>query len=185
VVYADDTTLLFQVPASSCSIGDLANVGASIEKAISHFNKFGLVVNSSKTTLVLFHNPQRKLITDSMSIEVMGQNIPLSYTAKCLGITLHDHMKWEPHLIPFPGSAMLLLLPLRDSEGLVLTPTFLSRPARSQRALFEPVLTYCVACWGSSVRNVLRVAQVLQNDAIRAIKGLPRIASVSTWYSKF
>ena len=47
------------------------------------------------------------------------------------------------------------------------------------------MLTYCVALWGSSFKNVLWVAQVLQNDAIRAIKGLPRKASVSTWYSKF
>jgi hypothetical protein len=181
VVYADDTTLLFRVSASKDRIDELEDVGMGIERAIGHFNRFGLVVNSSKTTIVLFHNPQRKLITRHLKVRVMGQDLPFNSSAKCLGLKLHEHMKWEPHLKSMSGKCYAVIASL---ARLRRTGADTSLLIQVYRALFEPVLTYSVALWGSSYKNVVRVAQVLQNDAIRAIKGLSRRTSVSNWYPK-
>ena len=181
VVYADDTTLLFRVSVSDGIIDALENVEGGIEKAISHFNRFGLVVNSAKTTIVLFHNPHRKLITKNLNMKIAGATIPFSPTVKCLGLLLHEHMKWTPHLQSISGKCTAVIASL---ARLRRTGADTSLLVQVYRALFEPVLTYGITLWGGSYDNVIRVAQVLQNDALRAIKGLPRDLSVSIWYSK-
>jgi hypothetical protein len=182
VVYADDTTLLFKVKVSNGRIDRLADVELGIERAMGHFNRFGLVVNSKKTTIVLFHNPRRKLITENLSLVIRGNKVSFSPTAECLGLLLDEPMKGIPHLHSISGKCIAVTASL---ARLRRTGADTSLLIQVYRALFEPVLTYCVALWGSSYENVIRVAQVLQNDAIRAITGLPRDSSVSKWYSKF
>jgi len=69
-VHADDTTLLFKVSVSDGSIDRLKDIEKGIEKATNHFSRSGLVINSSKPTIVVFQNPQRKLIKACKSSEV-------------------------------------------------------------------------------------------------------------------
>lgn len=46
------------------------------------------------------------------------------------------------------------------------------------RAVFEPILSCGISVWGNTYKNVLHKFQTIQNDAMRTILGLPRIASV-------
>ena len=74
ICYADDKTLLLRVSAS-VEREELEGVGTEIGRAMDHFNRFGLVVNSSKTALVLFRNSQRKLVTEELRNEVCGESL--------------------------------------------------------------------------------------------------------------
>ena len=180
IVYADDTTLLFEVSPNNVEC-DLRNAAAEVERAIDYFNRFGLVVNSSKTTLVLFSTLQRELVTDQIRLNIKGEHLPLSPNARCLGVLLNQHMKWEPHIKSMSGKCYAVVASLARLRRTGVDITLL---LQVYRALFEPVLTYCVTLWGSSYKNVIRAAQVIQNDAIRAITGLSRKTSVSSLYSK-
>ena len=57
LAYADDTTLLFEVSRSPQS-SETRAIERNIERSTEVFNQYGLVVNSGKTRIVLFHNPQ-------------------------------------------------------------------------------------------------------------------------------
>jgi hypothetical protein len=180
VVYADDTTLLFRVSPHSLQ-NDLADVVGGIETAMDHFERFGLVVNSAKTSLLLFRTSQRELNTDSIRLKIKGVDLPLTVASRCLGLTLHEHMKWEAHVTSKFGSCYSIIASL---ARLRRTGAHKALLLQVYRALFEPVLTYGVTLWGSTFKNVIRTAQVIQNDAIRAITGLPRRVSVSGCYPK-
>lgn len=48
---------------------------------------------------------------------------------------------------------------------------------RVYNALVEPLLTYAILSWGGGYAKFSNRMQVLQNDALRAIEGLPRYHS--------
>ena len=56
---------------------------------------------------------------------------------------------------------------------------------RVYKALLEPVLMYCIALRGSSYDNVIRYAQMLQNDVLRVIVRRRRDEPVSKSFSKY
>ena len=59
--------MLFRVSAS-IEHEELESVGKGIGRVMDHFNRFGLVVHSSKTAFILFRNSQRKLVIDELWI---------------------------------------------------------------------------------------------------------------------
>ena len=122
------------------------------------------------------------MITDNFRVQVFGENLSLPPSVRCIGVVLDENMRWRPHLDSISGRCYAVIA---SPARLRRTGTDTSLRIQIYRALLEPVLTYGVALRGSSYANVVRSAEVPQNDAIRAITGQSRDASVSHWYSKF
>ena len=58
-----------------------------------HFNRFGLVMNSPKTALVLLCNSQG--ITDELKIGVRSESISFVPSTRCLGVVFDENMKYR------------------------------------------------------------------------------------------
>ena len=176
LAYADDTTLLFSLRPSNIQ-ADFEKALTQAEKVVDIFKSFGLLVNASKTNLVIFRTPQR-----SISLEpafFCGNLCQLSQTTKCLGLTLHETVRWQAHLSAVAPKCYAISASLRrlrelgvPKEGLLMV----------YRTLFLPVLTYAISIWGGGYDNISRRAQILQNDALRAIYARRRRDSVQDIY---
>ena len=138
------------------------------------FNDFGFVkkVLTSKTVLTLYRSTQRVLNFETVLLQ--GCPTPLFPISKCLGLTLHENLKWGPHissLSPKCYSIIASLSRLRDvgvpTKGLIFVI----------KSLFIPVLCYALwgaFVWGAEYKIDTSRAQVVLKDALRAIFGKRR-----------
>lgn len=131
---------------------------------MNHFRQFGLVVNSAKTNLVLFRSAQRRL--NISSIRFGQQELPLSRTATCLGVVFQEYLRWDAHLDTLAKKCYAVIASLRRLREVGLARACL---IKAYRALFEPVLSYCIAVWGGGYACIMDRLQIMQNDALRAI----------------
>jgi Reverse transcriptase (RNA-dependent DNA polymerase) len=180
IVYADDTTLLFRIDPSSTLQSDTQNALTQVEKVIAAFNLFGLCVNASKTCITLFHTSQRPIQLDSL--QFCEGSITTSTTVKCLGLTIHENLSWQPHLDAVAPKCYAVIASLRrlrevgaPTDALLLT----------YEALLVPLLCYGVSIWAGGYKNIVHRAQVIQNDALRAIFGRKRHDSVADILDKY
>lgn len=178
VTYADDTTFVFPIGSSTCQ-EDMAKAALKIEESIVIFRMFGLVINTSKTKLVLFRSTRRKV--SILPVKIGDSLLELSQSAKCLGLTLSENLNWFAHLEGISSKCYSVVASLRrlrevgvPQQGLLCV----------YKALFIPLLFYGVSVWGGGYCNVVQRAAVIQNDAMRAIFDKRRHESVSPLYSQ-
>lgn len=89
--YADDSYLL----CHSKNIGYLQRrLAEQLRKHIFWLKGSGLVVNETKTELIIFH----KNSTDNFSIRIEDKIIESKEEIKALGITLQRNLKWDSHI---------------------------------------------------------------------------------------
>lgn len=176
IVYADDTTLLFRVNPRHLN-DDLRVATSGVKSAMSQFEKLGLVVNAKKTLFVLFRSAQRGLEVDPAVLSELA--ISLSPSATCLGVCLNEHMKWDSHVDALTMKCYAVISSLRRLRQVGATTTVL---LKAYKALFEPILGYCIAVWGGGYDSVMNRVRVLQNDAVRALFGRKRRDSVRHLY---
>ena len=176
IVNADDTTLLFRVNPRRLN-EDLRVATSGVRSAMLQFEKFGLVVNAKKTLFVLFRSAQRGLIVDQTVLSELA--ISLSPSATCLGVCFNEHMKWDSHVDALTSKCYAVISSLRRLRQVGATMTVL---LKAYRALFEPILGYCIAVWGGGYDTVMSRVRVLQNDALRALFGRKRRDSVRDLY---
>ena len=107
-LFADDTSLVFSHKLSPVSDDTSLVFSHKDEKAIENTvngelkqvanwlsaNKLSL--NVSKSNLLLFHPPQKKL--KEIVIQINGQKIPLKQTTKYLGVILDNQLTWHGHV---------------------------------------------------------------------------------------
>ena len=105
--------------------------------------------------------------------------ISLSPSATCLGVCFNEHMKWDSHVDALTSKWYAVISSLRRLRQVGATMTVL---LKAYRALFEPILGYCIAVWGGGYDTVMSRVRVLQNDALRALFGRKRRDSVRDLY---
>lgn len=179
IVYADDTTLLFRVSPDTLN-ESLEAALDGVRLAVGLFSRLGLVVNSTKTSLVLFRTSQRGL--QVTSVPFCDQDYPLSPQATCLGVVFDENLKWDAHLDHLRKKCNAVIASLRRLRSTRMPQHDL---LKVYRALFEPVLGCCLSVWGGGYEKVMHSVQVLQNDALRAITGRRRWDSVKDLYASF
>lgn len=106
----------------------------------------------------------------------------MSSNVTCLGVTLHEHMKWDAHLNALTPKCYTVISSLRRLREVGIPEDGL---LAAYRALFEPVLGYCISIWGGGYATVMDRAQVMQNDALRAITGRRRRDSVRDLFATY
>lgn len=179
IAYADDTSLLFRVRPTSLQ-HDIQTALAKVEDMIGTFEKFGFVINAKKTNISLFRLPQRTV--QVVPVQLCGEMLPWSESVKCLGITLHDTLKWHAHLQSFQPKCYAVIAMLRRLRELGIPTEGL---LKLYNALLVPLLCYGLAVWGGGYKSLLRRGEVVQNDAIRVIFGKRRSDSVTDLMGKY
>ena len=92
--FADDTNLLL-INKSLKQINKLINHDLALLVQWLRSNKISL--STSKIEILLFR-PNGKTITKHLSFRVSAERIKTSTTVKYLGVLLHEHLYWQPHI---------------------------------------------------------------------------------------
>ena len=92
--FADDTNLLL-INKSLKQINKLINHDLALLVQWLRSNKISL--NTNKTEILLFR-PKGKTITKHLNFRISRERIKTSTTVKYLGIPLHEHLNWQPHI---------------------------------------------------------------------------------------
>jgi len=99
----------------------------------------------------------------------------------CLGIHLDSNFGWSTHTKSLKSrlqGTIALIHRLRRSG---FPPNFLLSVLR---ALFEPLLSYCIPVWGAANASTLHPLEVCQRNALRAVFGLRYRDSVSEVFKR-
>lgn len=91
--YADDSTFLSTLNAFAFSETAINN---ELFKIHSWLVSNRLAMNYSKTKLMLFHHPKKRVIAPKISIN--GKPVEIVDTFVLLGITIDKHLSWKTHL---------------------------------------------------------------------------------------
>ena len=92
--FADDTTLAAADPSLTVVA---QNLTASFYSVKDFCESHALVINSSKTQLIVF-KPVRKRIPDDFNLRLDNCSVQPQKTVKLLGVTLDQHLTFGPHI---------------------------------------------------------------------------------------
>ena len=165
VLFADDANLI--TSAKSCeeletmTFIELANIQ-------QWFQENGLILNTSKTSYVLFRNRNKPDIDPTVTMG--GEVLERADSAMFLGIGVDEHLTWSSHVDRLCGKLSSTIFLLRNMKSYcdvaLLTSLY--------HSLFVSVARYGVVNWGGgSAANMYRVL-ILQKRALRVIFGLKR-----------
>jgi hypothetical protein len=168
VQFADDVT-------STISDKDLSVVKSKLTQSFqeikSHCTEIGLSLNASKTQLIVFKTPRRKLPPDFI-LTLDNCIIKPENTVKLLGTTLDHHLTMGPHIDKIVLKCHGLLGVLRKAAPYL--PQELLRLA--YMALIRPHLEYASATFISAAKVHLKRLDIIQKISSRIITGAPRNA---------
>ena len=124
-------------------------------------NKISL--NTSKTEILLFR-PKGKTITKHLNFRISGERIKTSTTVKYLGVLLHEHLNWQPHIDS-------LVTKLSRAAGLLskiryYVPKYLLRTIYF--SIFNSHMIYTCQIWGQNKCKIKKISE-LQDKSIRII----------------
>ena len=162
--FADDTSLLY-VNKSIKNIQRRVNLDLRFLSTWLNANKISL--NASKTELLMFRDPRKKINFD-LKITVDGKKITPSKFVKYLGIYIDNHLSWqkqEQNLRSRLARAAGMLSKIRYYVSFeTLRMVYFG--------IFSSILTYGAQIWGQHARIVKKL-QIIQNRAIRFMNFKP------------
>ncbi|KAK3907917.1 putative RNA-directed DNA polymerase from transposon BS [Frankliniella fusca] len=159
----------------------VTNVNA-IQNTIEGYRHVNPTVNEMKTQVIVIGNPKllKKLPVDMPGVCVNGICLPYSSTVVNLGVTLDNHLTWEPYANQICRKSMAALQQIRRQK-------FLLPPAVRKRLIES--LVFPVFDYGSSVTEGMLVVcvnriQRIQNACVRFVLDLPKYCHISEYYPK-
>jgi hypothetical protein len=168
--FADDTNLLY-INKSLRAIQNKINKDLKSLCTWLRANKISL--NASKTELIIFRDPRKKILYD-MKIKIDGKKLTPCSSVKYLGIYIDEHLNWNTHLAelkPKLSRAVGMLSKLRyfvNKETLRMV----------YFGIFSSIFSYGAQIWGQH-NSVSKKLQVLQNKALRIMHFQPPRTSAS------
>ena len=168
--FADDTNLL--VTGKNLAV---------IQKQVNHdlkslctwlrANKISL--NASKTELIIFRDPKKKLSQD-LKIKINGKRLTPSKFVKYLGIYIDCHLNWKTHQTKIYLKLSRAVGMLSKVRHYVNSQTLLM----IYYGIFSCHLIYGSQIWGQH-NSVTSKLQILQNKALRFMNFKPRGTSAT------
>lgn len=160
VLFADDT--------NTFSSGD--NLQLLSELITSEFKKIKqwldinrLSINLSKTTFMVFGNCKSN---QKAQIQIEGVNLRVNENT-FLGVIIDEKICWKPHIKYIKTKLSRSIAVLARAKHIL--------DLKSLRILYcsllLPYLSYCVEVWGSTYRHSLQPLVIMQNRAMRIIRG--------------
>lgn len=155
--FADDVA----IASAADNLHDLSrNANRCTTLMNNYCNKFGLILNSSKTQMLMFtkNTPDYSLLT-----KINNQSIENSECVKLLGITVDQNLNWFQHIVSVSkkiSAKCYIVWQLRAYVSLELLRIYYF-------AHIESLLNYGILCWGNSSR--LNDLFVVQKKIIRTM----------------
>lgn len=175
ISYADDTSVLFRVRKDFLAF-DISRLNVYLEEILSYFDSLKLSINVNKTQVIAFRSNRACPSLVHAPILIRGSAIVLLPSVSCLGLTLDANLGWSSHVSSVRSRLLGVIAILHRLRRIgVPSATLLI----ILRALFEPLLSYCVPLWGSASPSTLRPLEVTQRNAFRAVFGMRYRDSVS------
>jgi len=181
ISFADDTTVLLPLPKNNISSAVISG-NSLLNTVFDAFTSLDLAFNAQKTKVLVFRSPRSTLNITNHLFHI-GQNfIDNSERAPLLGISLTPSLTWSSHLEILTAKCTKVIFLISRLRQLGIPHKFL---IFIYKALFIPVISYCITIWGSAPNSIIDRVQVLQNDALRAIAGVYRSHSGSLLRKNF
>lgn len=171
-IYADDTALLAMGKTYRLASRRLQSI---LDHLQPWFHDWRIKVNVEKCQAILF-SLRARLEDIPPPPTLFGQEMPWMNQIKYLGIIMDSHLTFRDHIQSLLCKANGLIV--RHYPILAaLTPDNLGVGLTMYKALIRSVITYAAPAWGFAAVSHLRKLQVIQNQVIRLITHLPRVAS--------
>ncbi len=165
MAYADDANLATQGIDLDTLV---SNINIGLRQAVRWGRRNGLVFDPGKTVVVLFHRAHSPVHLSS-NVRMNGNDIPYSDTAKCLGLILHKHLSWRPHIEHKVRTTKRLLHQLRSSLGRLWGPS--PRMMRwAYTGMVRPAFTYGALIWARGVTSIDLETKLLQIQRLAAMQ---------------
>lgn len=162
LLYADDTTLLI-------SNNDIDTLYTKLNDDLLNLSNWckanSLVLNPSKTTQVLFKSTHRKSPGKLPDLFINKTVIPLSHSAKFLGVVLDQHLTFQQHITSLSRKMSYGLSVLLRVRHFLNQPLLLNL----YYAFINSHLNYCITTWGTTYKTHLQPLLTLQKRALRII----------------
>ena len=143
-IFADDTTIAV---SSSNDIDVRNNMNTALDQAITWFNINKLVLNTSKTKLMIFNNVRQKSKNDDLlSVCNNGNVIEAVDSTIFLGLVIDNHLNWKEQVDALQtklNRACFALRVLRHQLALKFMKDI-------YLGYFESLLRYGILFWGGS-----------------------------------
>ena len=159
--FADDTNLLIK----NKSLKQLKKqLNLDLRKLVSWLNANKISLNASKTEMLIFRNPKKKL-NYNLKIKLNGKRLYSSKFVKYLGILIDPHLNWSHHtesLAPKLSRSIGMLSKVRHYVNKqVLRNIYFG--------IFSSILNYGAQIWGQNHNKHIARIMKLQDRAIRVI----------------
>ena len=172
--YADDNTLT-SVKSTISEINEDLNLNC--QEVSGWMNAKRMALNADKTHLMIAGTSQRVSKVNQEQINICMDNISLKqsddHSEKVLGVFVQQNLKWTKHIEDLKSKLKLRLAGL----GKIRHVLHLEERKLVAKAIFESVLTYCIAAWGGASKCEIEELQVLQNKAAQFVLNLPQRSS--------
>ena len=159
--FADDTNLLIK----NSSLKQMKkHLNLDLKKLCNWLKANKILLNSTKTELILFRHPNKHINYD-LKIKIGGKQLLQSKSVKYLGIHLDPHLNWSTHVDNLSAKLSRMAGMLSIIRHYVPNNTL----RNIYFAIFSSILTYGSQVWGQTLnKHILRI-QKIQNKAIRII----------------
>ena len=156
ILYADDNIII--TGKSSDSTNELTE--DMLNEVISYLQKLNLIVNTSKTSVMLFEARAGGYIPD---VNVNGCRIPNVTTTKFLGVYIDSNLSWESHISELCGKLRKNVFLLRQLSQTVDKTTLI----QCYYAFINSILSSGNLVWGGAVASHIKKVFSLQKSAVR------------------
>jgi len=173
--FADDTNLLV-VGKDITKIQKQINIDLKSLCTWLRANKISL--NASKTELIIFRDPRKKLIHE-LNIKVNGKKLVPCKFVKYLGIFIDCHLNWNAHQTEISTKLSRANGMLSKIRHFVNSDTL----KMIYYGIFSSIFTYGSQIWGQN-NNVVKSLQTIQNKALRIISFKPPRTSATPLFKK-
>ncbi len=162
--FADDTNLLI-ADKTIKKIQKKINIDLKLLCKWLKANKISL--NASKTELIIFRDPKKKINFDP-KIMIDGKKLIPCKFVKYLGIIIDEHLNWHAHATALSSRLSRAIGMLSKIRHYVTFETL----RMIYYGIFSSILMYNCQIWGQS-SGIVNKLQILQNKALRVINFKP------------
>lgn len=174
-LFADDTALLYTAETPDQLQTTINN---SLPKVATWLNCNRLTLNVKKSTYQLFSITS---FLPDINIHINNNKINRSTSAKYLGVTIDEGLKWDNHIRQVENT-------LSRNIGLIRRAQYILDSCHLlllYNAFILPFLTYCLQVWGSTYPSKLSRLTILQKKIIRIIDSADHRAHTSPIFKKY
>lgn len=173
VLFADDTSLIFNINRSTNNFDDVNDALAQILKWFTINN---LQLNAKKTKCINFVLPNVKSSTADLKLN--KDKLELVDTTVFLGITLDSKLQWNPHLTALAGRLSSAAFAIKKIRQL----TDVKTARLVYFSYFHSIMSYGILIWGKAAE--IQTIFILQKRAIRYIYKLQARSSLREFFKE-